>query len=450
MSESFAVASAPGPARSELPLVRIARKGGLALSIRIAGAGVAFVTQMALARLLGHAGYGEFAYTFGWLQLMLVFAQGGFSTAALRFVAEYRVRRQSPELRGFLTRSSQIALVESAVIAVLLAGCAAAWSHSESQHTLHNFLIASAALPALSQIILHSAIVRGFGHIIPSMACGLVQPLVFVTLLITAACFLRGGLASTDALLLMFAAALCALAIIVSMRRRYERDLKLGSQCAFRTNEWARTATQMMFATSLVYLHSRTGVVISGMLLNPGAAGTYALMERITDAAGLGLTAINVLAAPTFAGMHVQGRKAELQTYARLAAWGATGFTLAVAVPLVFFGMPLLRMFGDKFVPGYPVLLVLLAGAVVNAITGTSSLLLAMTGNHRLNTVIALASTSVNLTLSFCLTPIYGIVGTAVAYLASLVVWNASVLLLVRRRLGIWSSVGRIALLDSY
>ena len=76
-----------------------------------------------------------------------------------------------------------------------------------------------------------------------------------------------------------------------------------------------------MFATSLVYLHSRTGVVISGMLLNSGAAGTYALMERITDAAGLGLTAINVLAAPTFAGLHAQGRKAELQTYARLAAW---------------------------------------------------------------------------------------------------------------------------------
>ncbi len=446
MSESIAVTSASGAALSELPLVQIARKGGLALCIRIAGAGIAFVTQMALARSLGHEGYGEFAYAFGWLQLMLVFAQGGFSTAALRFVAEYRVRRQALELRGFLTRASQIALLETVVIACMLAGCAVAWSHSSSDRTLHNFLIASAALPALSQIILHSAFVRGFGHVIPSMAFGLVQPLVFVTLLATTACILRNGLTSTDALLLMFAAALCALATIVSLRRRYEHKLKLGAQCIFRTNEWVRTATQMMFATSLVYLHSRTGVVISGMLLNSGAAGTYALMERITDAAGLGLTAINVLAAPTFAGLHAQGRKAELQTYARLAAWGATGFTAAVAVPLVLLGIPLLHMFGDKFVPGYPVLLVLLAGAAVNAITGTSSLLLAMTGNHRLNTVAALASTGVNLTLSFWLTPIYGIVGTAVANLTSLVLWNASVLLLVRQRLGIWSTVGGIAL----
>ena len=196
-------------------------------------AGIAFVTQMALARSLGHEGYGEFAYAFGWLQLMLVFAQGGFSTAALRFVAEYRVRRQALELRGFLTRASQIALLETVVIACMLAGCAVAWSHSSSDRTLHNFLIASAALPALSQIILHSAFVRGFGHVIPSMAFGLVQPLVFVTLLATAACILRNGLTSTDALLLMFAAALCALATIVSLRRRYEHELKLCASVSF-------------------------------------------------------------------------------------------------------------------------------------------------------------------------------------------------------------------------
>jgi O-antigen/teichoic acid export membrane protein len=407
------------------------------------GAAVVLATQLVLAHTLGHVGYGEYAYAFGWLQLTLVFAQGGFSMAALRYVAEYRARGQLSLLRGFVGRATQIALFEAIAIAIIMAACAVTCG-SHSEYSINNFLIASAALPILSQLILHGAIVRGLGHVIASMVVCLVQPMLLLAGLLAANLLFPGHVSPRDALLVNFAAAGCALAIVIAVQRCYESALQLNIPSAFRTDEWFGTATQMMFATGFIFLHSRTGVVVSGLLLDARAAGTYALMERITDGATLGLTTISVLAAPTFSRLYTQGRTFDLQRYARLAAWGASGFMFATIVPLIFIGKPVLRMFGEDFVSGYPILIMLLAGAAISALSGTASLLLAMTGNHALNTRVAVGCACVNVALSFVLTPTFGITGTAAANLASLLLWNGCLVLLVRRSLNIWPNVGRL------
>ena len=424
--------------------LRIARKGVLALSIKLAGAGVALALQIALARLLGHTHYGEFAYVFAWLQLMLVFGHGGFATAALRYVAEYRARCQPALVRGFLTRSSQIVLFQSVVLALLMAGYVTAVRHSDSAGSVRNFLIASAALPVLSQFMLGSAIVRALGHVIPSMLVGLAHPLLFLGALLTIAHFFRSQLSSSEALLLNLGAAVGALGTVFALRRHVQRGLDWGSQRTCLTGEWLGTATQMMIASSLMYLQGRTGVIVSGLLLDARAAGTYAAMERLADVALLGLTSVNMLVAPKFAALHAQQRQHELQRYARLAAWGASGFMLATLAPLFLFGKPILRLFGDEFVAGYPVLIVLLGGAAVNAMCGSVGFLLNMTGHQRDTVIVALSSLCLNLMLSLVMIPQYGILGAGMANAVSMAVWNISMLLIVRRRLEIWACVGRL------
>ncbi len=425
-----------------LPSIRIARKGVTALGIKLVGAALALALQVCLARSLGHAGYGEYAYVIAWLQLMLIFAHGGFATAALRYVAEYRARCQPALARGFVKFSSQIALLESIVLALLMAGCAAALHRSGSTGPLRNLLIASAVLPVLSQLTLGAAIVRGLGHVIPSMLVGLAQPLLLLGALLSSVHLFRIHISSSEALLLYLCATVGALGMVVVLQGRFERDLGEASEQTFYTREWLCTATQMMFASGLIYIQGRTGVIISGLLLDAGEAGTYAAMERLADVALLGLTSVNLLVAPKFAALHAQQRLVELQRYARLAAWGACAFMLAAVLPLVLFGKPILRCFGDEFVSGYPVLLVLLGGVVVNAMCGSVGLILSMTGHQRDTIIVAFSGLCLNLTLSLLLIPKYGIMGTAVANAVAIAAWNVSMLLIVRWRLGIWTCIG--------
>jgi O-antigen/teichoic acid export membrane protein len=416
----------------------------LALIIRIADACVALVLQVCLARMLGPAGYGEFAYAFAWLQLTLIFAQGGFATAALRYVAEYRARRQPALVRGFVRRGFQLSLLESVVLALVMIAVVIGFSHRLSERLTHNLLIISVTLPIIAQASFCRAVIRGLGHAIPSMLVNLARPLVLLVALLAAAHLFRISVSSSDALLLQLGAAICALSMILAVQWRFQSVLNCGPEHAFRTSEWLSMATQMMFVQGLVYLQGRTGVIVSGLLLDSATAGTYAAMERLADVALLGMSSVDLLVAPTFAALHAQRRRLELQRYARLAAWGATFFMLAAVLPLVLFGKQVLRLFGDEFVSGYPVLLVLLGGVAINAMCGSVCHLLNMTGHQRETVITAIGSLCLNLILLLILVPRFGIIGTSAAFAISMAVWNISMLLMVRRRLQIWSFIGPV------
>lgn len=444
MIESAPAASPSAALWLGLPYLRLARKGVLALGIKLVGAGLAFTLQVTLARVLGQSGYGQYAYVFAWLQVMLIFAQGGFSTAALRYVAEYRARQQPELVRGFLRRSTQIVLIESVLLALFMAGCAIALSRSGSVGTVRSFLIASAALPVLAQFLLFAEVVRGLGHVLSSMLVSLAHPALLLLALLATAFLFRFQVSPAEALVLNLGAAICALGLAAALQRQVQRDLTQDSQHAYRTSEWMSTSMQMTAIVGLTYLQGRTGVIVSGLLLDAQRAGTYAAIERVSDVALLGLTSVNMLAAPRFAALHAQGRLVDLQRYARLAALGASGFMFATVVPLVLFGKQILCVFGDEFASGYPALVVLLAGVAVNALCGSVGYLLNMTGYQRDTAKIACSSLCLNLILSAALIPKYGIIGTSIAFAISMAWWNVVMLLVVRRRLGIWACLGPI------
>ncbi len=427
-----------------LSVLLTARKGAIVLGIKLVGAGLALVLQIALARTLGHADYCEYAYVIAWLQMLLVLSHGGFATAALRYVSEYQARMQPALIRGFLRRSSQIALLESIALALLMAGFAVAFHRADSIASVSSFLIASAALPILTHLMLGSAVVRGLGLVISSMLASMAQPALLLGALLTIAYLCRVPVSSNGALLLNLGAAVAALGIVVALQRQFERKQSRETQRIFLTREWLGTATVMAISSGLMYLQGRTGVVVSGLLLDAQAAGAYATAERLSDVALLGLISVNMLVAPNIAALYAQRRHCELKQHARLSAWGATGFMLATVIPLILFGKPVLRLFGEEFVSAYPALLILLGGVAVNAMCGSVGFLLSMTGHQRDTVVVASFSLCMNLALSLFLIPRYGIIGTAVANAASIAMWNISMLLIVRYRLTFWSCIGSL------
>lgn len=424
------------------PTIRVARKGLIALGIKLFAAGLALALQVCLARTLGHAGYGEFAYVFAWLQLMLVFAHGGFATAALRYVAEYRARAQPALARGFIERSSQIVLLVSVILAVFMVGSATVLHGAGAVAATWHFFIAGISLPVLAQFALGSATVRALGHVIPSLLVGLVQPLLLLGALVIAFYLFRLHVSVSGVLSMNLLAAVSALTAVFTLQKYVGSELGQALSPEFRTSEWLSTSVHLLIVAGMFHLQGRTGVIASGVLLDEQMAGTYAAMERLSDVALLGLTSVNLLAAPNFAALHVQQRKLDLQRYARLAALGASGFMLASAIPLVLFSKHILSLYGDEFVAGYPVLWLLLGGVAANAMCGSAGLILNMTGHQRDTIAVSSISLCLNLLLSVLLIPRYGIIGTALANASAMALWSFALMMVVRWRLGVWSCIG--------
>ena len=180
---------------------------------------------------------------------------------------------------------------------------------------------------------------------------------------------------------------------------------------------------------------NRTGVVLLGWIGHTTAAGIYALAFNIAFLTALPRTAVNVLLAPAFAGLHARHDRAGLQALAtRSALWTLLGAT-CIALPAAVLAEPVLSWFGRDFAAGVPALRILLVGQVVVAGAGSQLYLLTMTGHERAAATLMLASTVGNAVVGAVFIRLFGLTGAAVATTLTMVAWNAAMALSIWRHL---------------
>jgi O-antigen/teichoic acid export membrane protein len=153
-----------------------------------------------------------------------------------------------------------------------------------------------------------------------------------------------------------------------------------------------------------------------------------------------GLSALSTVSGPMIASAYHRGELGELGRLASLSARIALAFAVPAAIVLVLAGPTLLSLFGRDFVAGYPVLLILIVGALANAFTGVVAYLLTLTGREVVALAIFAGALALNAGLNVLLIPHWGAVGAALASAAGTTFWNIAMLILVRRHLGIDAS----------
>ena len=84
---------------------RLASQSAIIFAARLFGAGLTFLVQAAIARLLGSAILGEYLLIIATVNLIGVVMPLGFETIGTYFAAEYRAKGEGRLLRGFLYRA---------------------------------------------------------------------------------------------------------------------------------------------------------------------------------------------------------------------------------------------------------------------------------------------------------------------------------------------------------
>src|SRR5215213_1116687 len=98
------------------------RFASLAYFFRIANAGIAFLTQIALARWMGAHEFGIYIYVWTWVILLGAVTTVGLASSSQRFVPTYTERGDLDRLRGFLVGGPWLAFGLATVSSVLALG----------------------------------------------------------------------------------------------------------------------------------------------------------------------------------------------------------------------------------------------------------------------------------------------------------------------------------------
>jgi O-antigen/teichoic acid export membrane protein len=431
------LAAAPGESSDTgLLLGRMARGSVIAFSIHVAGAGLTYLSQLVVARLIGSISYGIYAYVLAWVTVLSYGSALGFDISLLRFIPTYRAQKAWSLLRGAIQYAERRVLLAGLGVVVVGSALVTMWPRGLTPELSHTFLAGFLVVPVLALLWIRGSFVRASGGVITALGPDRFARDGFLLGLIALAGW--SGWWTIRAPFIMIATFVSTMLCLglVSLAARWKRPAEIiGVAPAYAAATWRRTALPLVLLTVSEVLMNRTGVMLLGSAGHITDAGIYALAFNLSFIVTLPRSAINTLFAPMIADLFVRNDRAALQVLITRTAVGMLLAVVCIALPLAVFAEPLLTSFGRDFGAGLTTLRILLIGQVIMGGAGSQLFVMTMTGHERGAAALSLTGALGNAVLGAILIQMFGMAGAAVANTVMLTVWNIAMAAYIWRKL---------------
>lgn len=427
------------PARSLESLVARGATGSAAA--QVGAALVALAAQLILARGLGVQSFGYFIVAWTWALLLAVPCRLGFHNSLIRFTASYRAQGEWSPLRGLFRVSVGAVLGASLGTGGLMAAGAALFRQRMAGEQLESLLLASLALPALALLGVTQAMLKGFRR--PALGQFTQRGLAYCWIaLLTGTGWAVTGLGNAPvAMVLCAAAAWIAVGVSGFWVLRAADPSVFRAAPSYRTGFWIRSSLPLLLMASMSIIMGQTDTVMLGAMVGSREGGIYAVANRLAQFASLALMASQAIMAPLVAEYHARNDLGALRRLLAMVAWGVAGITALGFVAFAFAGPVLLGFFGQSFGEGFPTMMILVTGQLLNAACGPVGVVLTMSGHQGAAAAVLTGAAFLNVTLNAVLIPLFGMEGAAAASTITIGCWNLMLVAIAFRRLGVNTSV---------
>jgi O-antigen/teichoic acid export membrane protein len=433
-----------------------AREGGRAFYARMRRAtaaifaldlimlGLSLVLTVVLARALGAAQYGVYAYAIALVAALGIPLRVGLPKLVVREVAAYRARSEWHRMRGLLRWANSTVLISSVVLVAV--AWLAAWlgAGATVSPTTITVALALPLLPLAALGAVRSATLSGLHFVVlGKLPEAVVRPAVFLLLLVGGwLAFAGRGLTAPSVVVMDVLATGIAFTVGAAvLRTRLPNEAREGP-ATYTTHAWRRSTMALALVAGLQFINHRVDILMLGVLRDTAEVGVYQVATRGADCVHLVLMAVNAVLSPTVSSVYASGQFDRLQRLMTQSARLVLLCSLPIGLAFIVWGKWILTtVFGPEFGAGATPLAMLSAGQLVNAAAGSVGLLLTMTGNERYTVRGVGVAAVLNIVLNAVLIPAWGGFGAAVATVTSLVTWNALLVFWAHRRLGIHGTV---------
>ncbi len=417
----------------------ISRQSGVFFAGTIFTAVAGCVFKVYLARVLGAEALGIYALGITLVGFFELFNPLGLVEAAVRYAAVYRASNKLEQLRSLLWRGGAVLLGMNLLLAAAFLKVG-----SLTAHRFYHSQTLARYIPWFAVLLLLGAASTFYGRILAGYRAVGRRTLItnFVgspATMLLAIFFLVMGWGLRGYLLAqVIGAGLVIALLLITVWNLTPREARF-------VFPWPPPLEREMWSFSvaaagvllLEFLMSQVDKIALGFYMGARIVGIYSVAAAMVAYVALILNSVNPVFSPVIADLHARGDMVMLGRLYRVLTKWVFGITLPLAITVIIYARPLMRIFGHDFEAGWPILIIGTAGQLVNCGVGSVSLLLLMSGNQGRLLKAQVTMSGVMIIANIALVPIWGLVGAAIAAAittAGINVWN---LLSVRKVLGL-------------
>lgn len=414
-----------------------------AFAVRVASAGLLYLSQIVMARWIGCHDYGVYVFVWTWVLVLGGLAHLGVNLAMIRLLPEYVEKGEASLLRGLVFGGRWFALAAGTVVAGLGMAGLHAFGHLFSGDYVLPAYLALVCVPLYALTDVQDGIGRARGW----MWTGLIPPYVLRPLLVLVA------MGSANALGLPMTAVTAAGAAIVAtwgagivqtllVNRGLAREVEAGAR-SYAFGSWFKVSLPLVVMAACELVLQNADVLVISRYLSPADVGVYFAAAKTMSLILFVHYAVGSAVANRFAALNARGDRESLRAFVKDAVNWTFWPSLAGAVIILALGKPLLWLFGPTFEAGYPVMFVLVLGFLFRAAIGPVEFLLNMLGEQKLCAAVLAVTALLDIALNFALVPPFGLMGAAVATSVSLATAALMNYVVASRRLEIEIAIWR-------
>jgi len=388
---------------------------------RIANLGFSFITGILLARVLGPSLLGQYNLGNTVANFTANFTKIGFDQGLVRFIPRYKANNQEGKIKYLVVFSFLI----SAILSMLVGGVFYFYSDFLAIK-LFNDVEMSGVLKITSFLIfvftyyrLSSSILKGVKRVdFLTITSYIVVPITFLLSLLV----LRKPdvYAVISARMISYSLGIILVIFFILKKEKFMS----GKIEKINIKEYLSFSSPLLFIGLLYFLISHIDILMIGYFLESSDVGVYSVAVRIAGMAVFLLSASNTIFGPTISELTEKDQFKTLERLLKSISKIIFAFSLNFLLFVIIYNQEILTVFGEEYIVGGLVLIILTFGQFINASVGPTGTILIMSGKQKFEVFNSIAICLMNIILNIILIPRLGISGAAIATASSIVIIN--------------------------
>tara|TARA_B110000908_G_scaffold33277_1_gene39811 strand:+ start:778 stop:2256 length:1479 start_codon:yes stop_codon:yes gene_type:complete len=402
---------------------------------------VGFFFKVYISSLLGAQGLGLFALGVSSISIASIFLTWGYGNGLIRFISKYSASKDYSRLYFYIKKTVIINLI----MVAFLSSIYFVFPGFIAKYLLHSQEIAE-YLPLFGIFLIISSflsigdqIIRGFQEVKKST---LVHHFIRLPFKVIIAVVLIGGYDLYGYIVAeLLGGALAIILLFFIIKKLLPSEHTFFKNKIRRSNlEEKKYAGNMLVIEVLGVLQNHGEKIMLVYFLSASDLGIYSVVLSVVAFIPTILVSVNSIFSPIVSQFHEKNEMDKLSYYYKLSAKYIFILTFPLIAFLALYCKNVLQFFGPDFELGYPLLILVIIGELINVSFGTVGSMLKMMGYDSKIKNISAVTSIITFVCAYFFIELFGIIGIGFSYILKNILYNlwSSIVLYQKNKINIF------------